>query len=163
MFRSLDNKKITILKQGSAVKWPISCQITSKMAENSSFWPKNSYGRNFSYGRISAFIKVYLTVTEFRQKSSFGHTLWAPAPFVLCPHHKFRGPTPCHRTAESRQPEKLACVGVGTFSLNIRNFYVRLCLLNHFVPYLLQNNISASPEIGLQISISPWRCHVRIF
>ena len=45
-------------------------------------WPKipltaenTSYSRNFGYGRISAFIELYLAVTAFRQKSSFGHTL----------------------------------------------------------------------------------------
>ena len=44
-------------------------------AENGSFRPKNCYGRNFSYGRISAFLKLSLTVSVFRKKFPFGHTL----------------------------------------------------------------------------------------
>ena len=45
-------------------------------------WPKMAVSaeysltaENFGYGRISAFIELYLTVTAFRKKSSFGHTL----------------------------------------------------------------------------------------
>ena len=56
------------------------CPLQPKMsvtAENSYFRPKIPYSRNFSYGRISAFIELYVTVTEFRKKSSFGHTLAA--------------------------------------------------------------------------------------
>ena len=44
-------------------------------AENHIFGRKFSYGRNFGYGRISAFFKLFLTVTVFRKKFSFGHTL----------------------------------------------------------------------------------------
>ena len=44
-------------------------------AENGSFRPKNCYGRNFGYGRISAFLKLSLTVSVFRKKFPFGHTL----------------------------------------------------------------------------------------
>ena len=76
----------------------------SVTAENSYFRSKIPYGRNFGYGisekilfrshttcrrpilitkmlhifgygRISAFIELYVSVTEFRKKSSFGHTL----------------------------------------------------------------------------------------
>ena len=56
-------------------KWPKfgrKCLLRPKIP----FTAKNtSYGRNFGYGRISAFIELYLAVTAFRQKSSFGHTL----------------------------------------------------------------------------------------
>ena len=48
-----------------------------------------SYGRNFGYGRILAFIKafmeLYLTVTVFRQKSSFGHALVSLYLLLLAP------------------------------------------------------------------------------
>ena len=46
-------------------------------AENGSFRPKNCYGRNFGYGRISAFLKLSLTVSVFRKKFPFGHTLYS--------------------------------------------------------------------------------------
>ena len=44
-------------------------------AENGSFRPKNCYGLNFGYGRILAFLKLSLTVSVFRKKFPFGHTL----------------------------------------------------------------------------------------
>ena len=50
------------------------------MAENGYFRPKNSHGRNFGYGGNSAILGQSLTVTVFRKKISFGHTLeicWA--------------------------------------------------------------------------------------
>ena len=58
-------------------------QVRSQnMAETSNFRPKMAvsaenhiFGRNFGYGRISASFKLFLTVTVFRQKFSFGHTL----------------------------------------------------------------------------------------
>ena len=42
------------------------------MAENGSFRPKNSYGR------ISPFIELYLTVAAFRQKNLWSHTTLDP-------------------------------------------------------------------------------------
>ena len=44
-------------------------------AENSTYGLKFSYGRNFGYDRILAFLKPFLAVTVFRKKISFGHTL----------------------------------------------------------------------------------------
>ena len=45
------------------------------MEETAIFGRKFTYGRNFGYGRISASLKPFLTVTVFRKKFSFGHTL----------------------------------------------------------------------------------------
>ena len=62
----------------SAKSYGRKCLIRPKMsvtAENGCFWPKIPYGRNFGYSRISASLKPFLTVTVFRQKFSFGHTL----------------------------------------------------------------------------------------
>ena len=117
------------------------------------------FGRKTLTAEISVMAEYRLSLRCILQLRNFGKNPLSVTHYErqrrLCFARIINSAVPHHRTAESRQPEKLACVGVGTFSLNIRNFYVRLCLLNHFVPYLLQNNISASPEIGLQISISP--------
>ena len=56
------------------------CLLRPKMsvaAENGYFRPKIPYCRNFGYGRISVFWSCLFTVTVFRQKISYSHTLYA--------------------------------------------------------------------------------------